>query len=224
MPDQDIRRVLAAEAVSNFGTMLSRLAVPWLAALSLQATPLQMSALLVADVVAAALGSLWLGGWIERRGKRAVMLMADGARAALLGLLALGAWMGSLTMALLVAAAAASGLFTVAFELARSAWMAQRVAEPDLAQRNAQLAVTGSLSETAAFALGGWLYQGLGAALALAADAASYAVSALCLRGVREGRESHPRRPTPRHRPGSNCAPTWPRACAPFACARPCVR
>ena len=192
MPDQDIRRVLAAEAVSNFGTMLSRLAVPWLAALSLQATPLQMSALLVADVVAAALGSLWLGGWIERRGKRAVMLLADAARAALLGLLAVGAWADALTMALLVAAAAASGLFTVAFELARSAWMAQRVAEPDLAQRNAQLAVTGSLSETAAFALGGWLYQGLGAALALAADAASYAVSALCLRGVREGREVAP--------------------------------
>jgi predicted MFS family arabinose efflux permease len=55
-----------------------------------------------------------------------------------------------------------------------------------LPRRNAQLSVVGSLSETAAFALGGWLYQGLGATLSLAVDAASYAVSALCLRGLRE--------------------------------------
>ena len=123
---------------------------------------------------------------IERRGKRGVMLWADAARAALLGLLALGAWTGVLSIALLVAAAAASGLLTVAFELARSAWMAQQVAQADLPQRNAQLAVAGSLSETAAFALGGWLYQGLGAALALAVDACSYVASALCLRSVAE--------------------------------------
>jgi hypothetical protein len=46
------------------------------------------------------------------------------------------------------------------------------------------LSVAASLTEAAAFALGGWLYQGLGAALALAADACSYAMSALALRGV----------------------------------------
>ena len=186
MPGSDIRRVLAAETVSNFGTMLSRLAIPWLAALSLQATPLQIAALLVADVVAAALGALWLGGWIDRRGKRQLMVWADGARGGLLALLAVAAGTGFITMPLLVAAAAASGLLTVAFELARSAWMAQRVALAELPQTNAQLSVAGSLSETVAFAVGGWLYQGLGAAWALAVDALSYAVSALCLRRVAE--------------------------------------
>lgn len=188
MSAPEIRRVLAAESVSNFGTMLSRLAIPWLAALQLQATPLQMAALLMADVVAAALGSLWLGSAIDRHGKRSVMLWADGARCGLFALLALAAWTGAASMPLLVLAAAASGLCTVAFELARSAWMAQCVAGDQLAQRNAQLSVAGSLSETAAFALGGWLYQGMGAALALLVDGLSYAASALCLAGVREVR------------------------------------
>jgi Na+/melibiose symporter-like transporter len=41
-----------------------------------------------------------------------------------------------------------------------------------------------SLSETAAFALGGWLYQGVGAVVALAIDAATYLVSALCVRAL----------------------------------------
>jgi MFS family permease len=186
MSERDFRRVLAAEGVSNFGAMLSRLAIPWLAALSLQATPMQMAALLVADVAAAAVGALFLGGWIDRTGKCAVMLLCDGARCALLALLALAAWRGWVTMTMLAVVAAASGVLTMGFELARSAWTAQRIAVNQLPQRNAQLSMAGSLSETAAFALGGWLYQGLGAALSLAVDAASYAVSALCLRGVHE--------------------------------------
>lgn len=186
MTDRDFPRVLAAEGISNFGSMLSRLAIPWLAVLTLQATPSQLAALLVADVAAAALGALLLGSVVDRSGKRAAMLMCDGFRALVLGLLAWGAWHGGLIFTLLLAAAAANGLLTVAFELARSAWMAQRTELGELSRRNAQLSVTGSVSEAAAFAIGGWLYQGLGAALALGVDACSYLASALCLRGVRE--------------------------------------
>jgi Na+/melibiose symporter-like transporter len=185
----EFRRILAADGMSNFGSMLSRLVIPWLAVLTLQAAPSQLAALLVADVTAAALGSLLLGSLVDRSGKRAAMLLCDALRAVvlgLLGLLAWGAWRGKLNFALLLVAAAASGLLTVAFELARSAWMAQRAGLGDLSDRNAQLSVVGSASEAAAFAVGGWLYQGLGAALALAVDACSHVASALCLRGVRE--------------------------------------
>ena len=191
-------RVLAAEAVSNFGSMLSRLAIPWLATLALQATPWQMATLLLADVAAAAAGGLLLGAWVDGHGKRAVMLMADGARALLLLLLAAAAWWGVASFSMLLVASMASGVLTVVFELARSAGVAQRVAPADLPQRNAQLAVAGSVSETLAFALGGWLYQGLGAALSLLVDALSYAASALCLRGVPEvpGHMSAPSAPS----------------------------
>jgi Na+/melibiose symporter-like transporter len=186
MSTREFPRLLAAEGISNFGSMLSRLAIPWLAALVLQATPLQMATLLVADVLAGALGALLLGSLIDRAGKRAVMLLCDGLRALLLGGLAVATWLGAVNWPMLLAAAAGTGLATVGFELARSAWMAQCIDTSELAPRNAQLSVVGSVSETAAFALGGWLYQGLGAALALAVDAASYAASAICLRGVTE--------------------------------------
>jgi predicted MFS family arabinose efflux permease len=184
MPTPDFPRVLAAEGVSNFGSMLSRLALPWLATLVLQASAWQMAALLVAQVVAAALGGLWLAGEVDRRPKRSAMLASDVLRALLFGALAWAAWRGQATMALLVAVAALDGLAGATFALARSAWIAQRVPHDELPRRNAQLSAVGSLSETAAFALGGWLFQGLGAALALAADAASFVLSALCLRGV----------------------------------------
>jgi predicted MFS family arabinose efflux permease len=183
---QDLPRVIAAEGVSNFGSMLSRLAVPWVATLMLSATPAAMALLLVADVVAGAVGALVLGSLIDRSPKRAAMLACDGLRALVLIVVALGAWRGWLSMPMLVVAAAAGGLFTVAFEIARSAWFGQCVEVGELPTRNAQLSMIGSLSETAAFALGGWLYQLLGATLALAIDALSYLLSAALLRGVRE--------------------------------------
>ena len=179
-------RVLAAEGISNFGSMLSRLAVPWIATLSLAASPLAMGGLVVADVLAGALGAVLLAGSIDRAGKRAVMLGCDLLRAAVLALLTLLAWQGGLTFPMLVAAAAANGVLTVGFELARSAWVAQRVEPSRLPKRNAQLSMAGSLSETAAFALGGWVFQWTGAAIALAVDALSFALSAGCLRGVPE--------------------------------------
>jgi MFS family permease len=187
----DASRVLTSEGVSNFGAMLSRLTIPWFATLALRATPLQMAALLIVDVLAAGLASLVLGSWVDRSGKRRVMLVADGARFALLGALALSVWLGFASYVLLLAVAAANGVLTIGFELARSAWMAQRVPCADLPRRNAQLSAIGSLSETAAFALGGWLFQWLGAALALALDSLSYLVSASCLRGVQEVAGTH---------------------------------
>ena len=178
------RFLLGAEVVSNFGAMLSRLAIPWLAALTLDVTPFEMGFLLVADVVAGAAGSLALGAVVDRMDKRAVMIGADIAHALVLGLLAILAIRDSLAFPMLVAAAAASGIMTVMFELARSAWIAQRVPLEELTSRNAQMSMGTSLSETVAFAIGGWIYQAMGAVIALVVDAASYVVSALLVRNV----------------------------------------
>ncbi|MEK8029249.1 MFS transporter [Ideonella sp. DXS29W] len=184
------RRVLAAEAISNLGSMLSRLAIPWFATLSLQATPFQMGWLVVADVAAGAAGALWLGGWVDRQPARRVMLVTDFVRALLLGSLAALAAAGWLQWWMLALAAAMSGLCGMGFELARSAWMARSSDPAALASRNAALSATGSLVEALAFAAGGWLYQGLGAVAALAADGLSYLGSAWCLRRVNEAAPS----------------------------------
>jgi Na+/melibiose symporter-like transporter len=198
MTISDFQRVLAAEMVSNFGSMLSRLVIPWLATLVLTATPFEMGLLLMADVVAGACGSLLLGAVVDRMRKRAVMLAADAARASLLGLLAWLAVTQHLPLWMLVLAGTARGLLTVMFDLARSAWVAQRVDATQLPTRNAQMSAGSSLAETAAFALGGWLYQWLGAVLALLIDAGSYLASALCLRGVWDAPVPHPTSPRPR--------------------------
>ncbi len=188
--------------------MLTRLVIPWVAALVLEASPFEMGLLLVADVVAGAAGSLVLGTLVDRASKRRVMIGADLARAAIVALLALAVWRGVATIPLLVVAAAASGLLSITFELARSAWIAQNVHARALTVRNSQLSAAGSVTEAVSFGVGGWIYQALGGALSLAADAVSYLVSAAFLWRMRERRRAAP------------AATGWPRAADVWADAR----
>ncbi|MBK7263661.1 MAG: MFS transporter [Rubrivivax sp.] len=187
-PSASFRRVIAAEVVSNFGSMMSRLAIPWLAVLALGATPWQMGLLAVADVLAGATAAIGIGVLVDRWPKRAAMVAADVARAALLVGLALAAAGQQLSFGLLWAAAAAGGVLTMAFELARSAWMACAAERQDLSARNAQLAAGTAISEAVAFGITGALFQWAGGVMALLLDAASYLASALLLRRVDEVR------------------------------------
>lgn len=181
-----MRRLLASEATSNFGSMLSRLAIGWIAALVLDATPLQMAWLVIADVVAGAVGSLFVGSLVDRTSKKNLMIASDVIRAVMIGAVAVLLFMESLSFWILVLQSAANGVLAMVFSIARSAWLAEHVPHGDLTVRNSQMSAASSTSESVAFASGGWIYQWLGPMFALVSDLASYVISALCLRGLPE--------------------------------------
>ena len=116
------------------------------------------------DVAAGAAGALLLGGRSTAAASAPrCCLRRPCGRCRLLAVLA---WRGTVTMAVLVLPAAASGVPTMAFELARSAWVAPSVTPGE--QPRAQWAALRRRQPcgNAGFAFGGWLYQALGAALA----------------------------------------------------------
>jgi predicted MFS family arabinose efflux permease len=165
---------------------MSRLAIPWLAVLVLDAGPGAMALLAVADVAAAALAALLLGVLVDRLPKRRTMIGCDLLRAAALLAIPLLAWRGQLSISTLIAVVAFNGALTVAFELAQSAWIARHTETGDLAGRNSALAAGNAVTEAASFGLTGWLFQWLGAAVALVTDALTYVASALLLVRVEE--------------------------------------
>jgi Na+/melibiose symporter-like transporter len=175
------RRVFAAEVVSTFGSLMSRLAIPWLAVLVLQAGPGAMAALAMADVAAAALAALLLGAVVDRWPKRRTMIAADLLRAGMLATVPLMAAFGHLTIAWLVTVVALNGALTVAFELAQSAWIARSTTQDQLTQRNSALAAGGAVTEAASFGITGWLFQWFGAVTVMVLDALTYIASALLL-------------------------------------------
>jgi predicted MFS family arabinose efflux permease len=190
------RRVLAADVVSTFGSLMSRLAIPWLAVLVLGAGPGAMALLAVADVAVAALAALLLGVLVDRLPKRRTMIACDLLRAAALLAIPLLAGLGQLSVGVLIAVVAFNGALTVAFELAQSAWIARHSRSDDLTDRNSALAAGNAVTEAASFGITGWLFQWLGSAVALVTDALTYVASALLLARVEES-PPHPREKVP---------------------------
>src|SRR5688572_30247117 len=80
----DFVRFWTAQAVSQFGSQVSQLALPLLAAITLDATPFEMGALAAAGTLPNLLFGLYVGVWVDRLRQRPIMVAADFGRAALL--------------------------------------------------------------------------------------------------------------------------------------------
>jgi MFS family permease len=124
------------------------------------------------------------GALIERWNPKRVMVVADSARAAALGSLALALALASPAFAQILAVALVEGVGFVFFGVAEGSALPQVVADRHL---DAALARNSARAHTAALAgtpLGGILF-GLGRAVPFAFDAVSYVVSVLTVAQVR---------------------------------------
>jgi hypothetical protein len=112
------------------------------------------------------------------------MVRCDWLRALLLGSVPLAWAFGVLTLAHLAVVAFAVGALSVFFDIAALSVLPALVARPQLAAANGSLEAARAVAQTSGPALGGVLVQVASAPLALLADAGSFAVSALLLRGL----------------------------------------
>jgi tetrahydromethanopterin S-methyltransferase subunit F len=184
--DRDLSRIVASATISNFGSMLTRIALPFVAIDALGAGAAEMSGLSVARLLPGLTIGLVLPIWIERRRKRGVLIGSDLAHAALLLAVPIAYVLGALSMPLLWAFAFLSGLLSFAFEVARQSFVPSLSSREQLIAANARIAAGSNAAEALAFGGGGWLVQLLSAPLALVADAFSYLTSAALLAGIPE--------------------------------------
>ncbi|MFI5314546.1 MAG: MFS transporter [Myxococcota bacterium] len=182
---RDLVRLVAAATISNFGSMLTAIALPLAAIQLLDATPAQIAAMNAAAILPGIALGLFAAHGIDRVRRRPVLVAADLARAALLVALPAAAFAGVLSMTHLIAFAFCRGFFDFAFDVAEHAYLPAVVPPSDLVRANSRLQAGDSSAEAAGFALGGWLVQLLSAPLALLVDAATYLASALLLLRIR---------------------------------------
>ena len=171
----------AAHTVSVFGSLLTRTALPFAAILTLGASPLDMALLTITDLGASVATSFVVAPWVDRLRRRRLMLAADVGRAAVLATVPLAAVTGLLRLELLYAVVFVAGSLDTLFELTQAAYVPTLVPRDRLVAANARLSGSASAAEIAAFGVGGWLVQWLGAPHAIAVDAATFVVSACCL-------------------------------------------
>src|SRR5262249_38882674 len=83
----DFLKLWSGQSISELGSQISLLPIPLLAAIDLHASPIEFSLLEVLGFLPFVLFALPAGAWVDRLPRRPVLIVGDGARAALLALI-----------------------------------------------------------------------------------------------------------------------------------------
>jgi MFS family permease len=177
----DFLKLWAGQTVSIFGTLIGRFAFLLIAAVTLNASPLEMSLLHIADMAPALLVGLFAGVWVDRLRRRPIMIWADLGRFLLILSVPAAALLGALRIEQLYVVALLVGALATFFDVAYRSYLPSLVRRQALVEANARLQATSSVAEVAGFGLAGGLVQLLTAPVAVAVDAASFLVSAVSL-------------------------------------------
>ena len=182
--DPAYRRLWGSVGVSLLGSEITVIALPLTAVAVLHASAGQVALLAAAGTAPFLLLGLPAGAWVDRWPRRRLMVVCDWLRGALLATVPLAWALGVLTLPHLFAVTFAAGVFGVFFDVAALSVLPALVPRDRLASANGGLEASRAVSQTSGPAVGGVLVQVATAPLALLADAVSFVVSAVLLRGL----------------------------------------
>lgn len=190
----DFRLLWAGETSSRFGSNITGVAMPLVAVVTLDASTFWVSALAAAAWLPWLLIGLPAGAWVDRLPRRPLMVTCNLTSLVLLLSVPVAAWLDMLTMTQLLAVSLLTGVANVFFSIAYRVYVPSVVAREHLTEANAKLQGSESAAQLAGLGGGGVLASVFGAVNGLLADAATFAVSTLCLLGIR-GTEPPPKKP-----------------------------
>jgi MFS family permease len=182
----DFLKLWGGQSISEFGSQVSGLAIPWLAAVGLDATPLEFSLLGVLGFLPFILFALPAGVWVDRLRRRPILIIGDGARAVLLAYIPVAWAVGILTIWQLLILQFVIGIFTVFFDVAYQSYLPSVVARDQLVDGNSKLQTTVSAAQIGGPGLAGVMIGVITAPYAIAIDAVSFALSTLFMARIRQ--------------------------------------
>ncbi len=181
----DFLRLWTSQTISQIGSQVTFLALPLVAVLTVNASPGEMGLLTAMGSLPPLLFGLHAEVAVDRRNRRPLIVMSDAGRACLLGVIPAAWLMGMLTMEWLYVIAFLTGALSLVAGLAHQALLPAIVAREQLVDANSKMALTATAAEVAGPTLASGLVQIFTAPVAIAADAASYLVSAVIVSRVR---------------------------------------
>src|SRR3954452_12452321 len=191
----DFLKLWTGQTISEFGSQISGLAVPILAAKSLHATPFEFAALGVLNFLPFILFALPAGVWVDRLRRRYILIAGDAARAVLLALIPVLWALGVLQIWHLLVLQFAIGIFTVFFDVAYQSYLPALIEREDLVDGNSKLQVTVGIAQVGGPSLAGGLIGAITAPYAILVDSMSFVVSSVFMIRMRH-RENLPRQDT----------------------------
>jgi MFS family permease len=185
----DFVKLWTAQSISELGSQISQLAIPWLAATGLHATSFEFALVGVVELLPFILFALPAGVWVDRLRRRPILIVGDAARAVLLAYLPLAWLLGILDIWQLYAISFVVGIFTVAFDVAYQSYLPVLVNRDELVEGNSKLQTTVSAAQIGGPGIAGVLIGLVTAPYAIALDALSFVVSAAFMIPIRRPEE-----------------------------------
>ncbi|HET9898019.1 MAG TPA: MFS transporter [Streptosporangiaceae bacterium] len=182
---RDFLLLWSGQSISEFGSAVTKLALPLTAVVVLKASAFQVGLLSAATTVAFIVVALPAGVVVSRWAKRRLMLGCDAGRMLVIGSVPLAAAFGLLKLPQLYIAAVLTGLLSVFFDIAYQSYLPLLIDRDQLMDGNGKLTTSYQLAKVGGPGLGGALVGVLGAAGAMAVDAISFAFSAWSLLLIR---------------------------------------
>jgi MFS family permease len=182
---RDFLLLWGGQTVSDMGSAVTTLALPLLAVTVLKATTFQISLIIFLTYLAYLLITLPAGVLVDQVRKHGLMMWCDLARTALVGSIPIVAVLGSVTLWQIYLVALLGGALSVFFDVAYQSYVPALVQGEQLVDANGKLGTTNAFAGLLGPSIGGALVGLIGAAKAVAVDAASFAISALSLTLIR---------------------------------------
>lgn len=179
-------KLWTAATVSLFGTQVSQVAIPFIAAVVLKASPGEVGLLTTVEFLPFLLFTLPAGVWVDRFPKKRILVLGDLGRGAMLVSIPIAAALGALTIWQLYVVGFVNGLMTVFFDVADQSYLPTILEREDLVEGNAKLQISGSSAQILGQPFGGGIVALLTAPVAVLVDAVSYLGSASLILWIRE--------------------------------------
>ena len=173
----DYMKLWTAATVSLMGSQISLIAIPFIAATVLGASPFQIALLAAVEMLPFILFTLPAGAWLDRVRRRPVLIAGDIGRGIALLTIPLAFATGVLTIWQLYLVAFVTGSLTVLFDVADQSYLPALLDREDLVEGNAKLQIPGAAAQIAGPALGGVLIGIVAAPFTIILDAASFFAS-----------------------------------------------
>ncbi|MCO1614779.1 MFS transporter [Micromonospora sp. CPM1] len=193
-PRRELYTLVGADLLSNLGTRISVVAIPWLV-MATTGSPTKMGLVAAAETLPYMLSSALATPWADRFGVRRTSVFVDAASAVAMAVVALAPWLGFGTLLVLVAVA--GGLRGIGDRVKHVLFKpaAERAGVPLIRLTSAYDGLARGMTLFGAV-LGGLLIDWVGLTRAIWIDAATFAVCALLI-GVLV-RPPAPAQPAPR--------------------------
>jgi predicted MFS family arabinose efflux permease len=181
----DFLKLWTGQTISEFGSVVTRTAIPLVGLLVLEAGPREMAVLVIAASSAVLLVGFVAGAWVDRLPRRPVLIWTDIVRAALLFWIPCAYTFGFLRIEQLYVVAFVEAALGTLFDSAYRAYLPSLVGRDRLVEGNSKLATSSAIAEIGGPSLAGTLVQVVSAPFAILVDAFSFVASAMSLIAIR---------------------------------------